>query len=117
MAHLTRPASPRQPQHPHRTTQRPLPMSRAMQDHGTTSRAAQDTPLFRFTFEVQERHGPALRSALEEITDAVASRAERPHSYAVEDALAGALCSLGALRAAVYPRVPAGDPYYPRRKS
>jgi hypothetical protein len=84
---------------------------------GTTSRTAQDNRLITVTFDIAEAHAPALRSAIEEISDAVATRVEGKFTNATEHALTCALVGLGQLRAALYPQVPAGDPNYRGRRA
>lgn len=68
--------------------------------------------LLTITFQVPDEHGPALRSAIEELSGELGSRVEGPHSFDREDALTKALCAVGILRAAVNTHVPAEDPYY-----
>lgn len=68
--------------------------------------------MIRISFEVREEHAPALRSAVEEISNEIGGRLEGPHAFAKEEALTNAAIALGALRAAVNAKVPAGDPYY-----
>lgn len=66
----------------------------------------------RITFEVYEEFAPALRSAVEEISNDIGARLTGSHRFAKEQALTDAAVSLGALRAAVFARIPAGDPNY-----
>lgn len=68
-------------------------------------------------FEVPGPHGPAFKSAVDEMYDAVSERAQQAYSYPQEDALCGALNALGALRAAVNKLVPAADPYFVGRRA
>jgi hypothetical protein len=68
-------------------------------------------------FEVPGPHGPALKSAVEEMYDSVSERAQQAYSYPQEDALCGALNALGALRAVVNKLVPAADPYFVGRRA
>jgi hypothetical protein len=72
--------------------------------------------VIQITCNVQAAHAPALRSALEEITDAIATRVEGKFTTPTEHALTCALVGLGQLRAALYPMVPAGDPHYRGRR-
>lgn len=64
------------------------------------------------TFTVEHAHGPALRSAVDEIRSLVGTRLESSHKYAREDALTLAACALGRLHAAVCAQVPRDDPRY-----
>lgn len=68
--------------------------------------------MVRITFEVAEEHAPALRSAVEEISNIIATRLEGAHSYAKEQSLTDAMVCVGTLRAAVNRAIPAGDPFY-----
>jgi hypothetical protein len=64
------------------------------------------------TFDVSSEHAPALRSAVEELSYILGSRAEGSHSFAKEAAITEAVIAVGALRAAVCRQIPAGDPHY-----
>jgi hypothetical protein len=68
--------------------------------------------LLTITFQVSRENAPALKSAIEEITNEVGGRLEAPHAFAREDALTRAAIALGALRRAVSAQVPAGDRDY-----
>jgi hypothetical protein len=57
------------------------------------------------TFTIAHEFGPALKSAVDEISDIVGSRLEGPHSFAKEGALTNAAAAVGALRAAVNEKV------------
>ena len=67
-------------------------------------------------FRVHDEHAPALRSAVEELTNEVTGRLEGIHSYAQEQSLTDAAVALSALRAAVFEKVPLGDPFYKARR-
>lgn len=71
--------------------------------------------MLRISFDIPDAHGPAFRSAVDDLSAIVAKWAEGQYSYPVEDAIEGALNAVGALRAAVYAKVRAPDPYYPER--
>ena len=73
--------------------------------------------MLRFSFEIPEGHGPALRSVVEEMCAELEPRLEQSYSYPIEDALCGAMNALGALRAAVFAQVAAGDPYFRGRRA
>lgn len=66
------------------------------------------------SFEVFDELLPALKSAVEEISNEIGGRLEGPHSFDREEALSDAAMALGALRAAVNAIVPAGHPHYER---
>lgn len=83
-------------------------------NNGTTPQDTQH--LLTISFTVKEAHAPALRSAIEEISDAVATRTEGKFLTASEHALTCALIGLGQLRAALFPLVPKGDPNYRGRR-
>jgi len=65
-----------------------------------------------FTFTVPFEHCSALRSAIDEISNEVGGRLEGPHAYDKEQALTHAAAALGALRAEVNAKVPAGSKHY-----
>lgn len=69
-------------------------------------------PMVRITFDVLDEHAPALRSAIEEISNEVGGRLEGLHRYSKEHALTKAAVALGTLRAAICKVVAAGDPTY-----
>lgn len=71
--------------------------------------------MVRISFEVPMQVAPALRSAVEEISNTIGGRLEQSFSFATEQAFTDAAIGLGALRAAVCARVPAGDPAYRAR--
>lgn len=64
--------------------------------------------MIQIQVEIHEAHGPALRSVVEELSVTVASRAEQPQAYPVEQAVTEALVAVGALRKAVCAVIPAG---------
>lgn len=64
------------------------------------------------TFRIHAEHGPALRSALEEIRAEVGGRIEGAHRFAKEAALTRAAVALGSLAAAVNRAFPNADPDY-----
>jgi hypothetical protein len=66
----------------------------------------------KIEFEVSSEHAPALRSAIEEISNIVGARLEGAHAYAKEDALTDAAVGLGSLRAAISKQVSRGNPFY-----
>lgn len=63
-------------------------------------------------FKVSSEHAPALKSAIEEISNIVGSRLEGSHAFAKEQALTDAAVALGALRRAITEKVPRGDIFY-----
>jgi hypothetical protein len=83
---------------------------------GTTPRTAQDSQLIRISFDVHTEHAPALRSAVEEISNELGGRLEGMYTFPVEMALTNAVIALGTLRAAVCAKIPAGDANYRGRK-
>jgi hypothetical protein len=66
----------------------------------------------RITFEVYEEFAPALRSAIEEISNDIGARLTGSHRFAKEQALTDAAIGLAGLRAAVNAKIPAGDENY-----
>jgi hypothetical protein len=66
----------------------------------------------KICFEVATQHGPALRSALEEIANILGHRLESPHRYDKEETLTRAAVGVNTLRAAVTREVPKADPDY-----
>lgn len=70
----------------------------------------------KITFEVRDCDAPALRSAVDEISNTVGTRMEAKYTYEQEDALVRASIALATLRAAVCAVVPNGDPNYRGRK-
>lgn len=66
----------------------------------------------KITFDVDPKHAPALRSAVQELNDILAKRVESPHRFAKEAALTDALVAVGNLRAAINAVTPTGDPHY-----
>jgi hypothetical protein len=66
----------------------------------------------RISFEVADIHAPALRSAIEEISNEVGGRLTGQHAFAKEQALTDAAIGLGTLRKAINKVVGAGDPNY-----
>jgi len=83
---------------------------------GTTPATGQDSQLVRISFTVHKEHAPALRSAVEEISNTVGGRLEGRYEYDVEQALTNAAVALGSLRAATFAAIPAGDPNYRGKK-
>lgn len=71
--------------------------------------------MVRISFEVPDQVAPALRSAVEEISNAVGGRLEQAFSFATEQAFTDAVIGLGALRAAVCEKIPAGNAAYRSR--
>lgn len=69
----------------------------------------------RIEFDIHRADAPALRSAIDEISNEVGGRLEGPHSFATEQALTNAARALGCFRAAVNALVNAGDPDYKAR--
>jgi hypothetical protein len=78
----------------------------------SNSRKLRKLPNIKLSFEFHPDHGPALRSAIEEISNTVGGRLVGSHRYAKEQALTDACVVLGALRAAVNSVVPNADPNY-----
>lgn len=66
----------------------------------------------KIAFSVSSEHAPALKSAIDEISNIVGTRLEAAHSFAKEQALTDAAVALGALRRAVAEKVQKGDPFY-----
>lgn len=62
--------------------------------------------------EIPSEFGPALRSALEDLSNIISERLLGVHKFEREDALTFALTALGPLRAAVNQIVPEGHPDY-----
>jgi hypothetical protein len=62
--------------------------------------------------EIPSEFGPALRSALEDLSNLISERLLGVHKFEREDSLTFAVTALGPLRAAVNQVVPAGDPNY-----
>jgi hypothetical protein len=62
--------------------------------------------------EIPSEFGPALRSALEDLSNILSERLLGVHKFEREDALSFALTALGPLRAAVNKIVPEGHPDY-----
>lgn len=73
----------------------------------------ENTPgMTRITFEVADEHAPALRSAVEELSNLLGTRLEGAHSFAKEQALTDATICVGTMRAAVNRVIAKGDPNY-----
>lgn len=72
----------------------------------------QGDPEITISFTIRRSKGPALRSAVEEISSIIGSRLEGSHSYPKEFSLTDAAITVGSLRAAVNKAIPAGDPFY-----
>lgn len=66
----------------------------------------------KITFSVSTEHAPALKSAIDEISNVVGGRLEGAHSFAKEQALTDAAVALGSLRHAIAEKVPKGDAFY-----
>jgi hypothetical protein len=64
------------------------------------------------TTEIPSEFGPALRSALEDLSNILGERLVGVHKFEREDALTFAVAALGPLRAAVNQVVPEGHPDY-----
>jgi hypothetical protein len=71
-----------------------------------------ETRVVTITFSVPDEAAPALRSAVEEISNEVGGRLEGSHRYDKEEALTRAAVALGKLRAAVNRAIPEGDQNY-----
>jgi hypothetical protein len=69
-------------------------------------------PEITIRFTIRSSKGPALRSAVDEISNIVGARLEGAHRFAKEHALTDAAIALGALRAAVNAAIPTGDQNY-----
>lgn len=69
-------------------------------------------PEITISFTIRKSKGPALRSAVEELSSIIGSRLEGQHKYDKEFALTDAAITVGSLRAAVNKAIPAGDPAY-----
>jgi hypothetical protein len=61
---------------------------------------------------IPDAHGPALRSALQEIRNELGERLSGIHQYDKEDALTRAVSALSALASAVNKVVPQEDKHY-----
>lgn len=57
-------------------------------------------------------HGPAFRSAIDEISNKLGERLSGAHRYDKEDALTRAVSAMGAFRGAVNAVIPEGDKDY-----
>lgn len=68
--------------------------------------------MIHIAFDIPSAHGPALRAAIEEISNEVGERLVGQHRYEREDALTKAACALGALRAAIHAAIPHEDEHY-----
>lgn len=66
----------------------------------------------RITFDVYEEFAPALRSAIDELSTILGSRATGSHRFSKEQAITDAIISVAALRVAVFAAISAGDPNY-----
>ncbi|MCC2627770.1 MAG: hypothetical protein K0S14_1420 [Thermomicrobiales bacterium] len=64
------------------------------------------------TAEIPSEFGPALRSALEDLSNIIGERLVGVHKFEREDALTFAATAVGTLRAAVNQIVPEGHPDY-----
>lgn len=64
------------------------------------------------TAEIPSKFGPALRSALEDISNQIGGRLQSDMKFALEDALTEAVTALAPLRVAVNQIVPEGHKDY-----
>ena len=64
------------------------------------------------TFSVPEFAAPAVRSAIEDISNQIGARLEGTHSNSNTQALTDAAIGLGRLRAALTKAIPKASPYY-----
>jgi hypothetical protein len=62
--------------------------------------------------DIPSEFGPALRSALEDLSNILGERLVGVHKFEREDSITFAVTALGPLRAAVNQVVPQGDPNY-----
>lgn len=62
--------------------------------------------------QIPTKFGPALRSALEDISNQIGGRLQSDMKFALEDALTEAATALGPLRAAINQIVPEGHKDY-----
>lgn len=70
------------------------------------------SPPIHIEFFVAPHLAPALKSAVDEISNLIGTRLEGPSKFAKEDALTRAAIALGLLRAAITEQVPRGDRDY-----
>lgn len=68
--------------------------------------------MIRITFEIPDDTGPALLSAIDEISNRVGGRLEEATRFSKEDAWTRAVRALGPLRAELYRVVKRPDPDY-----
>jgi hypothetical protein len=73
------------------------------------------TERVRVAFDVYAAHGPALRSAVEQLKNQIGTSLEAPSSYAREAALTNAAIGVGSLMAAVCAVVDRIDPDFEKR--
>lgn len=71
-----------------------------------------EPPPVTVSFEIGIRFLPALKSAIEEISEKVGHRLESPKKFSEEDALTYAALGLSVLRAAITKHVQHGSPNY-----
>jgi hypothetical protein len=88
--------------------------ARAATTTGSTPRANAQR-MIRFSFEIPDKFAPALRSAVEEMSNEIGGRLEGSYAFATETAYTDAVVALGALRAEVNAKVKAGDPNWRSR--
>jgi hypothetical protein len=69
-------------------------------------------PALVFTFTIPNEFGPALKSAVDEISETIGARLEGPHAYEKEGALTHAAAAIAALRASVNQQVKRGSAAY-----
>lgn len=76
------------------------------------ARVSRDAAPVRITFTVRGDVAPALRSAIQEISDTIAYRLSKACDFRYEDALTCAMSGIATLRAAICAVVPTGDERY-----
>lgn len=75
-------------------------------------RALIPSPPLQIEFSIAPHLAPALKSAIDEISNTVGARLEGPSKFAKEDALTRAAMGLGLLRAAIAAKEVRGDRDY-----
>lgn len=98
----------------------PNASSALVETHPTTGRTPNLIPMrpsrpdakITFTFSVYRDHAPALRSAIDEISNDIGGRLTGSHKFAKEGALTDAAIALAVLRKEVFSKVAEGDPNY-----
>lgn len=68
--------------------------------------------MLEITIRIPDSHGPAFKSAVDEMSDTLGTRLESQHRFDKEEALTHAAASFGVLRAAVSEQVAEGNRYY-----